>query len=137
MSPDLDAEKRTLRQEMAPRRAAVAPREAAAAAASVAALLLEDSAVQQAGRIALYAALPDELPTKPLFEALASTGSERLMPRIRPGRRLVFCAVERWGDLVAGSHGILEPPEGSVEVAPTAGDLVLIPGFAFDADPSR
>jgi 5-formyltetrahydrofolate cyclo-ligase len=118
---------------MAPRRTAVDPREAEAAATAVTALLLEDPAVQRAGRIALYAALPDDLPTKPLFHALASTGSERLMPRIQPGRRLVFCAVERWSDLVAGRHGIPEPPEGSEEVAPTAGDLVLVPGLAFDA----
>ena len=133
MSPDLDAEKRRLREEMAARRAAVGPQEAAGAADAVTALLLEDPDVERAGRIALYAALPDEFPTKPLFEALASARCARLMPRIRPGRRLVFCAVEHWGDLVPGAHGILEPPEESEEVAPSAGDLVLLPGLAFDA----
>lgn len=87
---------------------------------------------REARTVALYAALPDELPTRPSFEALRRRGARTLFPRLSGGRALVFCDVERWEDLRPGRYGVLEPPEGAELLSPRAAGLVLVPGVAFD-----
>jgi 5-formyltetrahydrofolate cyclo-ligase len=86
----------------------------------------------RAARVALYAATPDELPTRPLFEGLTATRTVRLLPRIR-GNALEFAAVERWDELRPGRYGVLEPPADRPRVALGPGDAVVVPGVAFDA----
>ena len=85
----------------------------------------------RARRVGIYAALPAELPTRPLFEHLRSRGCEVLLPRCAE-ERLRFAAVVRWADLVPGPYGVLEPPAHFVEVPPAGEDPVLVPGLAFD-----
>jgi 5-formyltetrahydrofolate cyclo-ligase len=134
MPPDLQAAKRRLRQSLAAQRRAVAPGDAEAAAESAARHLLADSSLLAAERVAAYAALPDELPTRALLDGLVAAGKVLLLPRVDPGRRLAFCAVERWADLVRGSLGVLGPPEGSARIQLERGDLVIVPGVAFDPE---
>jgi 5-formyltetrahydrofolate cyclo-ligase len=90
----------------------------------------------RAARVALYAATPDELPTRPLFEGLTATRTVRLLPRIR-GNALEFAAVERWDELRPGRYGVLEPPADRPRVALGPGDAVVVPGVAFDASGNR
>ena len=132
MSSDLAAAKRQLRRAMAERRQAVTAAAARAAAQAVAEHLLADPGVCAAPRVALYAALPDELPTLPLFEALGALGKQRLLPRILSGE-IEFAAVESWEELRPGFFGVLEPPEDRLSVEPAAGDVAIVPGVAFDA----
>jgi 5-formyltetrahydrofolate cyclo-ligase len=124
--------KRELRHRLAARRRAVPRTHAAAAAEACAAHLLGEPAVREARRVALYAALPDELPTRPLFEALGGLDLERLLPRIRPGRVLDFVRVARWEDLSPGRFGVPQPPSEAASVILGRGDLILTPGLAFD-----
>ncbi len=132
---DRKADKRRLRGEMASQRRCVDPAHALEAGRAVARYLLAELSVQTAARVALYAALPDELPSRPLFEGLVKAGVQVLLPRIAGDRALVFCSVEHWSDLrVSGRLRILEPPEGSPRVRPVQGDVVMVPGVAFDAD---
>jgi 5-formyltetrahydrofolate cyclo-ligase len=91
---------------------------------------LEIAAVRSAGKVALYAATLDEMPTRPLFEALARTGCRRLLPRVR-GSGLVFACVGGWGDLSPGPLGVLAPPETLPAEALDAGDVVMVPGLVF------
>ena len=130
---DSDAEKRKLRASSSARRQALPPSERTSAGEAVAGHLLASRECEGPGRIALYAALPDEMPTEGLFAALAARGKQLLLPRVAPDG-LVFCAVERWADLRPGTLGVLEPPEGSSRIDPVEGDLVLVPGLAFDRD---
>lgn len=132
MSSDLAAAKRKLRRAMVERRQAVTAAAARAAARAVADHLLADPRVCAAPRVALYAALPDELPTLPLFGALGVLGRQRLLPRILSGE-IEFAAVESWEELRPGFFGVLEPPEERLPVEPAAGDVVIVPGVAFDA----
>ena len=127
---NLEAAKRELRRQAGARRRA--PAAADAVAARVCEHLLAERAIIDARRVALYAALPDEVPTRPLFEALARAGTPRLLPRVAPGRRLVFALVERWEDLRPGGYGVLEPPEAAPVFEPGEGDVVVVPGVAFD-----
>jgi 5-formyltetrahydrofolate cyclo-ligase len=132
MSSELAAAKRQLRRAMAERRRAVNPDVARAAARAVADHLLADARVRAAARVALYAALPDELPTRPLFEALGALGKTRLLPRIRSGE-MEFAAVESWEELRSGVFDVLEPPGSRPPVGLAAEDVVVVPGVAFDA----
>lgn len=122
---------------MAERRRAVAPSEAAAAAQVTARTLLGCAPARTARRFGLYAALRDEIPTRPLFDAVVGSDREAWLPRIASGRRLEFAPVSDWAALRPGRHGILEPlPEvaaGGLEV----GDVVVVPGVAFDVDGNR
>jgi 5-formyltetrahydrofolate cyclo-ligase len=82
-------------------------------------------------RVALYASLPDELPMRPLFEALTARGIAPLLPRMR-GDRLEFAPVRSWSDLRRGAFGILEPPNGVAAQRLGRGDVAIVPGVAFD-----
>jgi 5-formyltetrahydrofolate cyclo-ligase len=129
----LAEEKRRLRRELRARRSGVDAETARAAAEAVAARLLALPAVSAAARVALYAALPDELPTRPLFEALRAGHRALLLPRAATGRRLEFSPVGRWEELRPGRYGVLEPPAGAAATPLGRGDVALVPGVAFDA----
>jgi 5-formyltetrahydrofolate cyclo-ligase len=114
------------------RRGAVSEAQALAAAAAIRDHLLGDPRVAAARRIALYAAVSGEPPTRGIFDALAAAGRTLLLPRVVPGRRLEFGVVARWEDLRPGRYGVLEPDAGAVVAPPAQEDLVLVPGLAFD-----
>lgn len=121
--------KRRLRSTLATRRSQVSPRDAAAAAALLADAVLEEPRIRRAERVALYAALDNEIPTRALFEALRSLSIVRLLPRFE-GKEIVWGRAEDWDALTAGRFGILEP-DRCAEVL-TQNDVVLLPGVAFD-----
>jgi 5-formyltetrahydrofolate cyclo-ligase len=109
------------------------PEMAEAAAHAAAARLVALPEYASARRVALYAALPNELGTRPLFAAVRGAGKAALFPRANPKRRVLeFIAAARWEELELGRYGVREPPAGtSVLLEP--GDLVVVPGLAFDA----
>lgn len=79
---------------------------------------------------ALYADRSDEVPMRPLFEAIRR-GWVPLLPRITR-THLEFVPVHRWSDLRRGSYGVLEPPRGAGGVRLSGDDVVVVPGLAFD-----
>jgi len=128
------AAKRALRLRLAAR----APEpDAAAKDARIHAHLLGEDAFLGAQRVALYAALPGEIATRPLFDVLIGAGKTCLLPRMTGERRLEFTRVEAWEDLVPGRLGVLEAPAAVPALPLREGDLVLVPGVAFDADGRR
>jgi len=129
---NIDAAKRRLRRQAGARRRSLTAAAADAVAERVREHLLAERAIGEARRVAIYAALPDEVPTRPLFDALQRAGTPCLFPRVAPGRRLVFALVERWEELRPGGYGVLEPPVGAHLFEPGPGDVVVVPGIAFD-----
>jgi 5-formyltetrahydrofolate cyclo-ligase len=87
-----------------------------------------------AGRIALYAALSDELPTRPLFDLAHGGGLAVSFPRVE-GEALVFAEVARWEDLVRGRYGVRQPHPQAPRCGP--GRLIVVPGLAFDGHGRR
>ena len=134
---DLTAAKCRLRREMAVRRRSVGRDEAEAAGRELAARLAGCPAFLAARRVAFYASLPDELPTRVAFCAALERGCCALFPAVEGERRLVFRPLERWEDLRPGRYGLPEPPKAGPAVRLAEGDLVLVPGVAFDADGHR
>jgi len=134
---DLDAEKRRIRRAVTARRRDVGSADAADAAERICRALFEAFEFEAGQRVGLYAALPDEAPTRPLFDALASAGVECLFPRVVADRRLDFARATRWEDLSVGTFNVLEP-DAATPITPFAdGDLVIVPGVAFDRRGAR
>jgi 5-formyltetrahydrofolate cyclo-ligase len=126
---EIAEQKARLRAEMSRRRRAVPADVAQVAAVAVAARVAELPVFGAARRVALYASLPDELPTRPLFERIVLAGKAACLPRLAD-RGLEFVSVPRWEDLREGRYGLRVPPPDLPAVESL--DLVLLPGVAFD-----
>lgn len=134
MTAGLDEAKRELRREMGARRRAVSVAQAAVAGRAVAEALAGCEEYARARCVALYAALPDELPTEACCEALWARGVRTLLPRVAAGGRpLDFRLVASFRELRPGRYGVAEPPEDARPLPASRADLVLLPGVAFDA----
>lgn len=116
-------------------RASLPAERAAAAAESVARRVLALPAVAAAERVGLYAALPDELPTGPLLEALRQLRKPTLFPRCGRDGRLEFAPAAHFEDLRAGRYGVAEPVAAAVALSDR--DCVVVPGVAFDRHGGR
>ena len=137
MSSQLMESKRRLRQQMARLRKDVTPAESVRAGQAATGALLDLELVRRAVRIALYAALPYELPTRLLFDAVVEKTGAAFLPRTTDPLGLEFFAVECWEDLRPGTFGVLEPGNDGAAVRLMPGDLVVVPGVAFDEDGYR
>jgi 5-formyltetrahydrofolate cyclo-ligase len=133
MSAQLLESKRQLRRQMSWRRLAVSSADADRAARAAAESLISSKPARSAGRIALYAALPGELPSKPLFDAVIENSGAALLPRTVDSERIEFFSVVRWEQLRPGRYGVPEPPADAPASPLEAGDLVVVPGLAFDS----
>lgn len=103
------------------------------AAAAVCANVLSLPAFSNASCVAMFASLPDEVSTRPLFEAARSDGKRCLFPRVIGPGALEFAGLERWEELRSGRYGVPEPPEGTAPAPLSEAEVVLVPGVAFDA----
>ena len=137
MSSQLVESKRRLRQQMSQLRKDVAAADSARAGQAAAGTLMDLELVRRAERIALYAALPYEIPTRPLFDAVVEKTGAAFLPRTADPLGLEFFAVECWEDLRPGAFGVLEPGNDGAAVRLMPGDLVVVPGVAFDDDGYR
>jgi 5-formyltetrahydrofolate cyclo-ligase len=137
MSSQISESKRRLRGQMSRLLGDVTPADSARAGRLAAKALLDLEVVKSAKRIALYAALPYELPTRSLFDAVVAKTGAALLPRTVNPIGLEFFAVERWEDLRPGGFGVLEPQAVGTAVRLMPGDLVVVPGVAFDGDGYR
>jgi 5-formyltetrahydrofolate cyclo-ligase len=117
---------------VAARRRLLGPDEVRSAGQRVAARLAEAAEFRERTRLVLYASLPDELSTRPLYEIARSSGKLLLWPRMAGRGRLEFAPCRRWEDLIPGRYGVLAPPPEQESVALCGEDLLLVPGVAFD-----
>jgi len=134
---DLAAEKRRMRRSVGARRRNIPPVEAVAAGERLCGELLAAFDFAPGQRVGLYAALPDEVPTRPLFEALLGAGVACHFPLVMDDRSLTFVRVERWEELRPGVLGVPSPDDAAPAVELAAGELVLVPGVAFDRRGAR
>lgn len=132
MDPELADRKRILRAALGAQRRSVSGEVAAAAARMLAAQLATAPEIEMAGCVGLYAALPDELPTRACFESLRRQGRECVFPRMQGERGLVFHRVDAWEELRHGRLGVAEPGASAPLRTLGPGDVVLVPGVAFD-----
>lgn len=128
---DLAERKQELRSRLRARRLQVSPSAAQAAGEAVARHLESAPELRAARRVALYAPLPGEVPTAPLFALCRVLGKRTLVPRVRRNR-LEFVAVPGLDELRPGRYGVPEPSAERAAEPLEVDDLVLLPGLAFD-----
>ncbi|MCP4036817.1 MAG: 5-formyltetrahydrofolate cyclo-ligase [bacterium] len=128
----LESEKIRLRQGARVTCRSIDPRQAERAALRLAGHILNSLEFLSAERVVLYAATAGEISTQPVFEAVSEAHKRCLFPRCLSGGRLEFAPVDDAGQLVPGRFGILEPGAQLAAGPLAAGDLVLVPGMAFD-----
>ncbi len=117
---------------MAERRRLLGSEEIRAAGRRAAERVAEAPEFRERARLVLYAALPDELPTRPLYEIARSSAKTLLWPRTAGRGRLEFAPCLQWEDLIPERYGVLVPPPQQESVALGRDDLLLVPGVAFD-----
>lgn len=118
-----------LRQELRALRERVEPRVRAEVGAAIARYVLSWGELRPGRRVALYAALPDEVPTDLLLRELLRRGHPILLPRIAT---VDFAVCTERSALVEGPFGIREPPARASASPLAPDDLILVPGVAFD-----
>jgi 5-formyltetrahydrofolate cyclo-ligase len=128
---NLDEAKQELRERQGAWLREVSPALRAEAGDRVAARVLGCPEFERARRLILYAALPQELPTRSLFEEARKAGKRCLFPRCMPGDTLEFAEIDEWQELEKGHFGVLEPPARRSAAAVEETDLVMLPGLAF------
>jgi 5-formyltetrahydrofolate cyclo-ligase len=117
---------------MVERRQLLGPDQVRAAGEQVAERFAATPEFRERARLVLYAALPDELPTRPLYEIARASGKVLLWPRMVGRDRLEFAPCPRWEDLSRERYGVLAPPPERESVGLGPEDLLLVPGVAFD-----
>ena len=132
MSSQITESKRRLRRQMSLLRNDVTAADSERAGELAARALIDLDLAKRAERIALYAALPYEIPTRLLFDAVIEKIGAALLPRTTDPIGLEFFAVERWEELRPGAFGVLEPQSDATAVRLRRDDLVVVPGVAFD-----
>ena len=88
-----------------------------------------------AGCLALYSAIHNEVLTDQVAERALEQGKTLAYPRTR-GDHLEFVRTRTQKDMAVGSFGVLEPRDG--ELVPVEKlDLVVVPGVVFDCSGHR
>lgn len=76
------------------------------------------------------------MPTREILDAVLASNRVLLLPRVVAGG-LEFAAVDDLATLRTGRFGVPEPGASSIAVQLAPGDLVLVPGLAFDRSGGR
>jgi len=121
-------DKPALRSHFRNLREALSPEEVAAASAAVCRRLAGWPVLQTADTVLTYLAFQNEVDLAPLLRHLPRV--RWVVPRIE-GRQLILHPYDP-ARLVRHPFGMLEPDPGLPVVDPTALDVVLVPGVAFD-----
>lgn len=129
------------RREAKARLKALSPEEKAAASAAILEQLRATPAWQKATTIGLYASLPSEPATRPIFEAAQrdKPNARLVFPLMQADKSLLLYEVKDWErDLQAITSSIFEPnPAVCPQVEPAELDLILVPGLGFDDECRR
>ena len=131
-SDSIELSKAALREEMLRRCASVTSEEASEAGSAMADILSASPDWLEARRVGLFAGLPGEPDTRPLFSMLRGMGKEVFLPRCLADGGLEMAGVADWSALRPGRFGIPEPPDGAPCQPLSMLDLILVPGVAFD-----
>ena len=132
---DLLREKEELRRRMRELRAAIPPDQRRPRSAAVEARLFEVAEVAAAHGVMVFSSFGSELSTVGIVRRLHREGRRVLLPFLRHG---VMEAAELPpdGGMIRTSYGPMEP-ESASPVDPSAIDVAVAPGLAFDLDGYR
>lgn len=123
-----------LRRDLIARRLALTTEEVARRSEAIISRVEQLPAYGQARVLMTYVAFRQEVETRELIRRALAHGKQVVVPRVdREEHRLLAVAIDGLQDLFPGAWGIPEPKAvAGRTVAPSAIDLVIVPGVAFD-----
>ncbi|HEX6988695.1 MAG TPA: 5-formyltetrahydrofolate cyclo-ligase [Bacillota bacterium] len=131
--PGAAASKRSWRRRLRPLWGAVDVDELALGAAAALAHLQQTEAWRGAAVVFTYVNQPREFPTRRLIEAAWAQDKRVAAPVTRPGGVMEAHVFSAWDQLAPAVFGILTPDaERCPRLDPSAIDLCIVPGLAFD-----
>jgi 5-formyltetrahydrofolate cyclo-ligase len=122
--------KRSIRSQFLAERKSIPVEACTASSAAIQQRLLQSIWFRDAGCLALYNAMHNEVLTDMVCQRALSVGKTLVYPRVK-GDDLEFVEVHDPSDLLPGAFGVLEP-RGDNLVPITDLDLIVVPGVAFD-----
>ena len=129
--------KSQLRQEIGQKLKAITPTQREAWSLAATENLLKLDVVTQVTTLLLFASLPTEIDTQPIYQRLHNQGKRLAFPKINSSTQQLTCHwVRAWEELIPGKFGIREPYE-SIELPLEQLDLIIVPGLAFDRQGNR
>jgi 5-formyltetrahydrofolate cyclo-ligase len=138
LSAELHEAKKALRAEMLARRTQMTALEVEAAGETIANFVLASAEYAAATTVCSYLAFGQEAPTAPIVCAALADGKRVALPRtLFAQHQLALQEIHGFAGLLPGRYGILAPPLEAPVISPTAIDLFLVPGLAFDAQGNR
>ena len=101
--------------------------------------LFASEVYRNCGRLFAFMSLAREPDTKEIITEALCTGKEVAIPKCRKNQTLGFYLIDSISDVTEGLYGINEPfrCDADHEACPENGDLILIPGLAFDRSGNR
>jgi 5-formyltetrahydrofolate cyclo-ligase len=95
--------------------------------------------LRRASTVALYSALPFEVPTTPVIRLVQALGICVVLPRVQRGSKVLrFHSITPNSEFAVGPFGILEPREDSrTAAAISAIDVFIVPAVALAPDGTR
>ena len=139
-SAEIPVRKRQMRKEMKAVRAAIPDDVRLHEEASLREALFACPEWKNASRVFLYLSAGAEVDTRGLIRTALHAGKTIAVPKTegRPGHgHLHFYDIHPDQELTRGAFGIYEPTGEGERVTPVPGDLIILPGVAFDEDGNR
>jgi 5-formyltetrahydrofolate cyclo-ligase len=140
MESTMADQKKYLRTLLGECRAALTPEFARVCSTAIQSRLLATDCYRASSAIALYSPIKNEVATATVAADAISSGKEIFFPRLgRERAAMAMVRVRDLSELVAGAHGVPEPPADGEIVAPSdlAGALIVVPGVAFGPQGQR
>ena len=132
------AEKAALRRRILAQLAGLSPAERERSDAMLFERFLQLPQVQNSRRLLLFLGVPGREPdTARLLPRLLASGYQLALPRMLPEHGMEFRRYDPDRPLVQARFGIREPGEDCPLVAKDWGEVILVPGAAFDREGCR
>ena len=134
----LSLEKKMLRRELIEKRDLLSDDARAEAAKNIVSAVSSLDIFKDSSRILLFASYGSEIPTDGIFALCKEQGKRVYYPKVC-GKEMHFYRTDALSELKEGFHGIREPEGDSEEYEyyDGAGDLMIMPGVAFDKEGNR
>ena len=129
--------KKELRSAMYDRLHRMTEAEKNSASAAVCARLMALPAYTRAQRIMAFLNMPDEVSLDALISQAIRDGKEVYVPVCVSRTEIAAARLLGLEQAVVGAYGIRTAPEGSLKVAASDLDVILVPGLAFDEKGGR
>jgi 5-formyltetrahydrofolate cyclo-ligase len=130
---DIAARKNAVRDRVRATRAALDLEVCLEAAEDLALNLLAMPEVAAARVVLAYHAMPEEIDPEQALRRLRALGATIAYPRIEAPGVVELHVVDAETEFLPGPFGLAEPPVSAPRVDPSAIDVAIVPGVAFDA----